>query len=106
MTESQPMPPDPMTAAGNALAAGAQNAAQNAVMRRVRTQLKGYLPRFLWPLIPGERGTVAGAVKKDVKKRVAAAISGLLFSLFFFAAFGAVILFVLGIIGWALFTSM
>ena len=96
------LPPDPMSAAGQALARGAADFAQDAARRALIRKIKSVLPRVLWPLIPGERGTVAGKVGDAAKKELSKALWGCGCSLAFFFFFGLAALGVAATIGWAL----
>ena len=95
MSGSPDLPPDPMTATKNALGARAGEMAQNHVANQIRRQVKGYLPSFLHPLIPGEKGTVGGKLQASASKYIWGVIGSILFTLFFF---GAVVL-ILGVLG-------
>jgi hypothetical protein len=66
----------PNQAAADALGNAAVNMAKNTARRAVVRQIKGYLPKFLWPLIPGEGGTVGEALEKEAKKKVSNALWG------------------------------
>lgn len=96
------LPPDLMTAAGQALARGAADFAQDAARRAVVRKIRSVLPRVLWPLIPGERGPVAGKVGEAAKKELNKALWGCGCSLAFFFLFGLAFLGVAATIGWAL----
>ena len=96
---------DPMSAAKASMAKGASDMATSQVRRMIVGRIKQYLPRFLWPLIPGEGGTVAGNVEYLAKRRLWSMVTGcgcsVLFALLFAGAFGGVAL----IIAFALATS-
>lgn len=96
---------NPMDAAADALADGAKNTAKNMAMSRMQRELKGVLPRFLWPLIPGVKGTVAGEAKKAVKKRIWAAIGSCVFSIFFFSVVGVIVVSTFLFVVYAILTS-
>jgi hypothetical protein len=96
------LPPDPMSAAGQALARGAADFAQDAARRALVRKIKSVLPRVLWPLIPGERGTVAGKVGEAAQKELSRALWGCGCSLAFFFVFGLAALGVAATVGWAL----
>jgi hypothetical protein len=96
------LPPDPMSAAGQALARGAADFAQDAARRALVRKIKSVLPRVLWPLIPGERGTVAGKVGEAAQKELSRALWGCGCSLAFFFVIGLAALGVAATVGWAL----
>ncbi|MCA9491595.1 MAG: hypothetical protein KC621_16800 [Myxococcales bacterium] len=98
-------PPDLMAHTRDRMAELAADSAKNAAERKIRSMIKGYLPKFLWPLIPGERGTVAGNVKSGVSKWFWGLVSSAVISLIFLAIFGVAILGVAGVIAYALITS-
>ncbi len=101
MTETA-LPPNPIDSAGTALASGAQDMAASQLRRAIKRRL----PRILHPLIPGEGGTVREAAGKQAKRAIGRWISGVLFSLFFFAVFfglvASVLVFTAGAVVWAL----
>lgn len=99
------LPPDPMSAAKASLGAAAADSAKRHARGAVVRQIKGYLPKFLWPLIPGEGGTVGGNIQRIIKQRTMSAIFGCLFTLVFFAIFATAILGVVGIIVYAVVTA-
>lgn len=101
-----PAQPDPMRLAQDRVADLARDQAEGFLLRQVRSQLKAVLPKFLHPLIPGERGTVAGHLKAEASRRVWAAVTGLIFSLVFFAIFAVAVVGFLAVTGFAVFTSM
>ncbi|MBL8617985.1 MAG: hypothetical protein JNM72_20405 [Deltaproteobacteria bacterium] len=70
------LPPTPQEAAARALTQGAKDVAGNMARRAVISQVKGYLPRFLWPLIPGQGGSVEENVKKMAGREVSKALWG------------------------------
>lgn len=100
------LPPDPMTQTKARMTELAGQTAQNMAMREMRSQLKGYLPKILWPLIPGERGTVEGNVKAAASKWAWGAAGSLVFSLVFFGIFAVAVLGFVAITAWAVFSSM
>ena len=75
----------------NAVGKAAGDMAVNHARRAVVGKIKSYLPKFLWPLIPGEGGDVVTNIKKAAVEKTWAVVGGCLFSLFFFAAFGIAI---------------
>lgn len=88
------LPPDPMSSARTAMAGAAADVAQSTVRRAIVGQIKQYLPRPLWPMIPGERGDVSDNLASLGKKKAWAVVSGCivsaLFLVFFVVAFAAV----------------
>lgn len=100
------LPADPMTQTRNRMAELAQDQAEGFLWRQIRSQLKGILPKFLHPLIPGERGTVAGNLKAEASKRMWAAVTGLIISLVFFAFFAVAIVGFVLVTGFAVVSSM
>lgn len=80
-------PPDPMSQTGARLTELAGVAVKNRALREVRSQLKGVLPRVLHPLIPGERGTVAGNARAAASKWAWGVLGSLVFSVVFFGIF-------------------
>ena len=99
---SDVMPPTPMESASAALKDSAKNKAQGMLMTRMRKELKGFLPKFLWPLIPGEKGTVTGEAKKAVSKRFWAAVGSCVFSIVFFGVVAMVLFFTFAVVAWAI----
>ena len=92
MSASAPMtpaelPPDPMTQTKNRLAEVAEDQAKGYLERQARSAPKGYIPKFLWPLIPGEKGSVGENLQKEASKRFWAMVWGAVFSLIFFGLF-------------------
>ena len=83
----QQLPPDPMTQTKNRLAEMAADQAKDKAMREAKSFVKGYLPKFLWPLLPGERGTVAGNVQSGASKWFWGLVSSAVFSIVFFGLF-------------------
>jgi hypothetical protein len=97
--------PEPMDAGamvGSAVAGLAGNYVAEQARRALTRRAKQYLPRFLWPLIPGQGGDVRANLQREASRRIWGAITGCGCSLAFFAVFaagaGAVVL----IIAWAL----
>ena len=97
----QQLPPDPMTQTKNRLAEVAADKAQDMAMREAKSFVKGYLPRFLWPLLPGERGTVSGNVQSGASKWFWGLVSSAIFSLVFFGLFALAFVGVALIVVWA-----
>lgn len=98
-------PPDLMAHTRDRLAEVAADSAKNAAERKMRSMLKGYLPKVLWPLIPGEKGTVAGNLQKGASKWFWGAVSSAVISLMFFAVFGIAILGFCLVLAYALLTA-
>ena len=92
MSQVQELPPDPMSQTKRRMAELATDTAKDMAMREAKSWIKGYLPRFLWPLLPGERGTVAGEAKKGVSRWFWGMVSSAVFSLVFFAVVAVVLL--------------
>lgn len=100
------MPPDPMTATKKAMTAAAGDMAANAARNAIIKQIKHYLPKFLWPLIPGEGGTVGGKLQKMATDYLWALIGSIIFSIVFFGIFAVAIGGFLLFIVYILLTSM
>lgn len=100
------MPDDPMTSTKKAMTNVAGNMAANAARKAIIGQVKAYLPKFLWPLIPGEGGSVGGKLQKMATDYMWALIGSILFSLVFFAIFAVAIGGFLLFIAYILLTSM
>lgn len=81
------LPPDPMTATKTAMAGAATGMAQNAARRAVVRKIKEYVPKPLWPLIPGEGGDWVANVKKLAVEKTWAVVSGCIISALFFGVF-------------------
>lgn len=101
MSQIRELPKDPVTQTKDRMAVVAADTAKNMALREAKSWLKPYLPRFLWPLLPGERGTVAGEAQKSVSKWFWGLVSSAMFSLFFFLAVAAVLFLVAAFIGYA-----
>ena len=97
---------DPMSAVAGRAAAFAGESAKNMAARELRSQLKRYVPRVLWPLIPGERGSVEANVKAGMSRWFWGAVTSAIISLMFFAAFGVAIVGFVAVTGFAVVTSM
>lgn len=105
--QQQPgMPATPVEAMNKALAQRGQEMAGDMIGRQFRSTLKGYLPKVLWPLIPGEGGSVQDKMKEALKKWFWGVVGGIIFSIIFFLVFAVVIVIVLGIVVYAVLTSM
>ncbi len=85
-------PPDLMAHTRDRLAEVAADSARSMAERKLRSTIKGYLPKVLWPLIPGEKGTVAGNLQKGASKWFWGAVSSAVISLMFLAAFAVAFL--------------
>ncbi len=79
--------------------------AQNVASRRIRSEIKKYLPHFLWPLIPGEGGSVQHRVEHMAQKKATNMLMGAGCSVLFFLLFGVAICGVAGVVGAALWQS-
>lgn len=105
MSDTPPLPKDPMQATADAFKQrGAEMAANSAQSMFIRTA-KSYLPKWAWPLIPGVGGSVQDNLAANAKRSMWGMIGGCAFSIFFFGVFGVAILGVLAIVGYALVTS-
>jgi hypothetical protein len=91
--------PDPMTQARNRMAELGAETARDMAERRIRRFVKSYVPRMFHPLIPGERGSVAGNAKRAVSRWFWGLVTSAVISLVFFAFFG------IAILGFTLFTA-
>jgi hypothetical protein len=80
----------------NRLAEVGADAAKNAAARKMRSELKERLPRFLWPLIPG----VGGSVEDNLTKMAGRKASSMLWSIGCTIAFFG--LFALAVVGFGL----
>ena len=106
---SQPatgLPPDPMSQARDRMVEMAGETAKNMAMREMRSTLKGYVPRILWPLIPGERGTVEGNLKAAASKWAWGVVGSLVFSAVFFGIFAIAVLGFVAVTAYAVVTTM
>lgn len=103
--QSQALPPDPMTQTKNRLAEVAQDKAKDMAIGRAKSFVKGYLPKFLWPLLPGERGTVEGNVRSGISKWFWGLVSSAIFSIVFFGLFALAFVGVALVIVYALVTA-
>src|SRR5688500_18353874 len=100
------LPPDPLTQTRSRLAEVAADTAKDLAARELRRTIKGYLPRILWPLIPGEGGSVGGNVQKAASKWFWGAVSSVVISLVFFAFFAVAVMGFLGVTAFAVVSSM
>ena len=98
--DSHDLPPPPPTLK-EAFSSQAQSQVESAARNRFWREVYRKVPDFLHPLIPGNKRTMRGDMEHRARRRVSAAIGGCLFSLFFFAAVGTVLVVVISIIGFA-----
>lgn len=91
-------PPDLMAHTRDRMAEVAADSAKNMAWRATVRKIKQYLPKVLWPLIPGEGGSVEGNVKAAASKWMWGAVTSAIISLVFFAVFA------LAFVGFALVT--
>jgi hypothetical protein len=105
---SQPpeLPPDPMTQTKNRMVELGTEKAKEMAARKLRQTIKGYVPKFLHPLIPGEGGSVGGNLEKAAKKKAAAMFWSAVISLVFFAIFGCAFLGFGLVVVYAVWSSM
>lgn len=96
---------DPAEAVADAVMASAKSAAES----RFRRELRSRIPRILWPLIPGERGSVTENVQREAGRRFRRWVSGVIFSIVFFVVFFSLVCgvfaFAAGSVGWALYAG-
>ena len=83
--------PDPRAATQAAMAGAATQLAQNAARRAVMGQVKAVVPKVLWPLLPGEGGTVGGNLEAMARRRMWALVGSVAFLLVGLAIAGAVL---------------
>lgn len=88
------------------LAEVATETAKDMAWRATVRQIKEYLPRVLWPLIPGEGGSVAENVQGAASKWFWGLVSSAIISAVFFAIFATAIVGFLVVLAWAVFSSM
>jgi hypothetical protein len=79
--------PDLMAHTKDRMAEVAAASAQNMAMRKFQSVAKSYLPKMLWPLIPGVRGSVTENAKAGASKWLWGAVSSAVISLLFLAFF-------------------
>ena len=99
------LPPDPMTATKAAMGGAVAGMAANSARRAVVRQIKEYVPKPLWPLIPGEGGDVQANLVKLAKEKTWAVVSGCIISVLFFGFFALAILGFVAVVVYALLTS-
>jgi hypothetical protein len=100
------LPPDPMAQAGARMTELAGETARNMALRALRSRLKGVLPKVLHPLIPGERGTVAGNLQRAASRWAWGLFGSLVFSVIFFGLFGLATAGVVLVVLYAVLTSL
>jgi hypothetical protein len=94
-----------MTHTRGVLAASAVDVAKDLAESRIRRAIKGYLPRPLWPLIPGEGGSVVENARAMGRRWFWGLVSSAVISLVFFAIFGAAVVGFLLVLGYALISA-
>lgn len=105
MTNTQTQQPDLLAHTGNRMAEVAADTAKNMAVRRFQSMAKGYLPKWLWPLIPGVGGSVTENAKAGVSKWFWGIVTSVIISLVFFAIFAVAVMGFLGVTAFAVFTS-
>jgi hypothetical protein len=93
-------PPTPAAATTSALAEGAKNVAQNALMSRVYRFARQKLPRPIYRLIFGGK-SVGEVAEEEARRRLSKLLWGCGCSVLFGGLFAGVVLLVLVIVGWA-----
>jgi len=93
----------PMESAASSMKDSLKEEAGNLLVRRIRKELYRRLPKFLHPLIPGHRDSFASAAKKGLSRWFWGLVGSIVFTLIFFVAVGAVLLFSALAVGWAVF---
>lgn len=71
----------------NRMAEVGADAVQNAAARKMRSELKERLPRFLWPLIPGVGGSVEGNLTKMAERKASSVLWSIGCTIAFFGIF-------------------
>lgn len=97
--------PDLVAHTANRLGEVAAGSARNMALRKFQSVAKSYLPRVLWPLIPGVGGSVADNAKAGVSRWFWGLVSSAVISLLFFAVFGVAIVGILGVIAFAVLSG-
>lgn len=87
----QALPPNPMEATKAAMSNAAADMATDYARNAVIQQVKQYVPKFLWPLIPGVGGSVGANVQKAASDYMWQTIGGCVFSLIFFGLVAVVL---------------
>ncbi len=105
MTNPSASHPDLLAHTGARAAELAADAARGLVARRLRSLAKGYLPRVLWPLIPGVGGSVGANLKASASRWVWGLVTSAIVSLLFVAAFASIGVGVLGVTVFAFVAS-
>jgi hypothetical protein len=108
MAETLPaqMPPDPMSQAKDRMVELAGETAKDMAWRATVRQIKGYVPRMFWPLIPGEGGSVQENMKGAASKWFWGLVSSVIISGLFFAVFAVAISSFLVFLAYAVISSM
>lgn len=79
--------------------------AKNAAGRQVRSEIKRYLPHFLWPLIPGEGGSVQLRVQHMAERKASDLLWKVGCAGGFFVIFGVAVLGFAGVVLYAFVAS-
>ena len=82
-----------------------KNAAADIAAREARAALRARIPRFLWPLIPGQGGSMEANVDKLVKRKTSDLIWSIGCTVGFFVIFGGAVLVMAAFIVYALWSS-
>jgi hypothetical protein len=108
MSETAPanLPPDPMSQAKSRMAELAGETAKDMAWRATVRQIKQYVPRMFWPLIPGEGGSVQENAKGAASRWLWGLVSSVIISGLFFAVFAVAISGFLVVLAYAVLTSM
>lgn len=104
MNEVHASAPDLMTHTKDRLSEVAAETAKDMAWRATVRQIKEYLPRMFWPLIPGEGGSVAGNMQGAASKWFWGAVSSLVISAIFFAVFAVAIVGFFVVLAYAVFS--
>jgi hypothetical protein len=99
-------PADPMSQAKSRMAELAGETAKDMAWRATVRQIKQYVPRVLWPLIPGEGGSVQDNVKGAASRWFWGLVSSVIISGLFFAVFAVAISGFLVLLAYAVLSSM
>lgn len=101
-----PNPPDDLQQhTADRMAELGANVARNAAERKLRSEIKERLPRFLWPLIPGEGGSVEANVGKMAERKASDLLWSVGCTVGFFLIFGAAVCGMGGVVMVALWQS-
>ena len=79
--------PDLVAHTGARMADLAADAAQDAAASKFREVARGYLPRVLWPLIPGQGGSVVENAKAAISRWFWGLVASAVISVIFFGIF-------------------